>query len=74
MAARKFPELMTPRETSQAFRVDPSTITRWARTGRLRSFRTPGGDHRFYRAQVEAMIAGQPLTEAQLDALVRGDL
>ena len=76
--ARKLPYLMTPGEVSAAFKVSMSTPLRWARQGKLRTVRLPGqgdgpGDHRYYAAQVAAMIAGQPLTEAQLDALVRGE-
>lgn len=77
MTRRAFPELMTPAEVGTAFGVDPKTVTRWAKTGRIRSIRTPGvtgyGHHRFFRAEVDALIAGKPLTSEQLDALVRGE-
>jgi len=48
--------LMTPAEVAQAFRVDVKTVTRWAATGRLSSFRTPGGHRRFYEAEVRALL------------------
>ena len=77
MNGRKFPELMTPAEVGAALRVDAASVKRWAKAGRLRSFPTPGitghGHRRFYRAEVEALIAGEPMTEAELDALVRGE-
>ncbi|HEY3436640.1 MAG TPA: BldC family transcriptional regulator [Actinotalea sp.] len=41
--------LLTPAEVAQLFRVDPKTVTRWARAGKLSSVRTLGG-HRRYRA------------------------
>jgi predicted site-specific integrase-resolvase len=70
---RKFPEVMNTGEVGAAFGVDPHSVTRYANTGKLRSFRTPGGHRRFYRAEVEALLAGKPLTSDQLDALVNGD-
>lgn len=42
-------ELLTPSEVAKLFRVDPKTVTRWAKAGRLSSIRTLGG-HRRYRA------------------------
>jgi excisionase family DNA binding protein len=41
--------LLTPAEVAALFRVDPKTVTRWARAGKLTSIRTLGG-HRRYRA------------------------
>ena len=35
--------LLTPAEVATMFRVDPKTVTRWAKAGKLPSFRTPGG-------------------------------
>jgi excisionase family DNA binding protein len=46
-------ELMTTKEVAQLFRVDPKTITRWARTGKLKCVRTLGGHRRFKRSEVE---------------------
>ena len=40
--------LMTPAEVAQAFKVDPKTVTRWAKAGKLSSIRTLG-NHRRYR-------------------------
>ena len=52
--------LLTPAEVADAFRVDPKTITRWARSGRLESVRTLGGHRRYFRAQAEALLNGEP--------------
>ncbi len=41
--------LLTPGEVARLFRVDPKTVTRWGKAGRLACIRTPGG-HRRYRA------------------------
>jgi len=35
--------LLTPAEVAVMFRVDPKTVTRWARAGKLSSIRTLGG-------------------------------
>ena len=44
--------------------VHPSTLARWADKGLLGFFKTPGGQRRFRRADVEALIAaGTPIDE-----------
>lgn len=48
--------LLTPAEVAALFRVDPKTVTRWAKAGKLTSIRTLGG-HRRYRAnEVYALL------------------
>jgi excisionase family DNA binding protein len=42
------PALMTVNEVAATFRVMPSTVRAWARSGRLDSVRTPGGQYRFH--------------------------
>jgi excisionase family DNA binding protein len=39
--------------------VDESTLRRWADTGRLRVYRTPGGHRRFSLPDLESMVAGE---------------
>lgn len=51
-------DLMTPAEVAALLRVDPKTVTRWAVAGKLRSIRTMGGHRRYYRADIEAHLAG----------------
>ena len=50
------PDLMTPGEVARAFSVDPMTVTRWARAGKLATIRTPGGHRRYSRAEVETRL------------------
>jgi excisionase family DNA binding protein len=38
--------------------VDESTLRRWADTGRLRVYRTPGGHRRFSLVDLESMVEG----------------
>lgn len=49
--------LLTPAEVAAAFRVDPKTVTRWAKAGKLRSIRTLGGHRRYLEAEVRAVLS-----------------
>ena len=40
-------ELLTPSEVAVLFRVNPKTVTRWARAGKISAVRTLGGHRRF---------------------------
>jgi excisionase family DNA binding protein len=51
-------DLMTPSEVAEFFNVDPKTVTRWAKAGKIPSFRTVGGHRRFPRKQIEAIREG----------------
>lgn len=56
--AQKDDALLTPAEVAALFRVDPKTVTRWAKAGKLSSIRTLGG-HRRYRAdEVRKFLEG----------------
>lgn len=57
-AKPEFEKLLTPAEVAQTFRVDPKTITRWARKGKLTSIRTLGGHRRYREAEIRALLAG----------------
>jgi excisionase family DNA binding protein len=49
-------KLLTPSEVAAIFRVDPKTVTRWAKVGKLSSIRTLGGHRRFREAEVQALL------------------
>jgi excisionase family DNA binding protein len=51
-----FDQLMTTAEVAAAFRVDPKTVTRWAKKGKLTSIRTLGGHRRYKREEVLALV------------------
>ncbi len=52
-------ELLTPSEVAKLFRVDPKTVTRWAKSGKLSSIRTLGGHRRYRASEVHALLDGQ---------------
>jgi excisionase family DNA binding protein len=49
--------LLTPSEVAALFRVDPKTVTRWAKAGKIGSIRTLGGHRRFRESEVKALLA-----------------
>ena len=49
--------LLTPAEVAALFRVDPKTVTRWAKAGKLSSIRTLGGHRRYRASEVHALLA-----------------
>ena len=57
-------QLLTPAEVAKLFRVDPKTVTRWAKSGKLSYIRTLGGHRRYRSSEVRALLAnldnGQP--------------
>lgn len=57
--------LLTPAEVATMFRVDPKTVTRWAKDGKLSSIRTLGGHRRYKEAEVLALLAGTPQQPAK---------
>jgi excisionase family DNA binding protein len=48
--------LMTPSEVASLFRVDPKTVTRWAKAGKLTAIRTLGGHRRYRASEVNALL------------------
>ena len=48
--------LLTPAEVAAMLRVDPKTVTRWARGGKLSSIRTPGGHRRYSESEIQAFL------------------
>ena len=48
--------LLTPAEVATLFRVDPKTVTRWAKAGKLSSIRTLGGHRRYWESEVRRLL------------------
>lgn len=55
---------LTSGDVARIFNVHPSTVIEWADSGKLRSFRTPGGQRRFWPDDVEAFFVPSEPTEA----------
>lgn len=53
-------ELLTPSEVAALFRVDPKTVTRWAKSGKLSCVKTLGGHRRYLASEVNALLEGVP--------------
>lgn len=51
--------LLTPAEVADMFRVDPKTVTRWAKAGKLTSVRTLGGHRRYRQREVTDLLSGR---------------
>ena len=56
--------LLTPAEVAGMFRVDPKTVTRWAKAGKLTSIRTLGGHRRYRAEEVRTLLEGIPTQRA----------
>ena len=50
--------LLTPSEVAALFRVDPKTVTRWAKAGKLTPIRTLGGHRRYRKSEVDVLLKG----------------
>ena len=50
------PWLLTPAEVALLFRVDPKTVTRWAKARKLTTIRTAGGHRRYPTHEVRALF------------------
>jgi excisionase family DNA binding protein len=55
------PEVLTRGEVAQVLEVHPSTVARWAAAGLLPCFRTPAGERRYRRSEVQDFL-NQPLS------------
>ena len=47
---------LTPSEVASLFRVDPKTVTRWAKAGKLTAIRTLGGHRRYRQSEVLGLL------------------
>ncbi len=59
--------LLTPSEVAALFRVDPKTVTRWAKAGKISSIKTLGGHRRYRESEVRKLLHGVP-GQRDLDA------
>jgi excisionase family DNA binding protein len=60
--------LLTPSEVAELFGVDPKTITRWDKAGKLPAgIRTLGGHRRWHETDIRAMLDGDEPQRVNLD-------
>jgi excisionase family DNA binding protein len=55
--------LLTPSEVAAMFRVNPKTVTRWARAGKISAIRTLGGHRRFRESEIRQFLEQVEQTE-----------
>ena len=58
--------LLTPAEVAGMFRVDPKTVSRWAKAGKLSSIRTLGGHRRYKASEVYALLEQTGMTSGRI--------
>jgi excisionase family DNA binding protein len=56
MEAQNDETLLTPSEVAAMFRVNPKTVTRWARAGKISAIRTLGGHRRFRASEIRHFL------------------
>jgi excisionase family DNA binding protein len=56
LSATNQERLLTPAEVASLFRVDPKTVTRWAKAGKLTSIKTLGGHRRYKESEVKELL------------------
>ena len=56
LSATNQEKLLTPAEVASLFRVDPKTVTRWAKAGKLTSIKTLGGHRRYKESEVKELL------------------
>jgi excisionase family DNA binding protein len=55
-------ELLTPGQVAELFNVNPKTVTRWARAGKITAIRTLGGHRRFKAEEIHSFLTEQEST------------
>lgn len=53
-------KMLSPQQVATLFSVDPKTVSRWAREGKIKFVRTPG-NHRRYPASEIRRLLGETL-------------
>lgn len=55
MTVKKQDRMLTPRQVADRFAVDPKTVTRWAKQGKIPSIRTLGGHRRYPESVIDSL-------------------
>lgn len=54
----QLPPLLTRAQAAEILCVDPNTVRRWSRDGKLFAIRMPSGIHKYRREDIEAIVNG----------------
>ena len=65
--------LLTPKEVAQRFHVNPKTVTRWAKAGKLTAIRTLGGHRRYRESEVLERLREYKESSSQQQDLIMAD-
>ena len=71
MEAHDDETLLTPSEVAAMFRVNPKTVTRWARAGKISAIRTLGGHRRFRASEIRHFLEQRRRSRPHLSDRVR---
>ena len=71
MQPRDDDALLTPSEVAAMFRVNPKTVTRWARAGKISAIRTLGGHRRFRESEIRQFLEQVEQTDQTLSSRAR---
>ncbi len=72
LSASNQEKLLTPAEVASLFRVDPKTVTRWAKAGKLTSIRTLGGHRRYKESEVKALLKSIASNDSDINQRLGG--
>ena len=61
--------MLTPAKVATMFRVDPKTVTRWAKSAKLTEIRTLGGHRRYRESEVRDLLTGMVPEQRRGDEL-----
>jgi excisionase family DNA binding protein len=73
LSASNQEKLLTPSEVASLFRVDPKTVTRWAKAGKLTSIKTLGGHRRYKESEVKALLKSISLGSSEYTQRLGGN-
>ncbi len=72
LSASNQEKLLTPAEVASLFRVDPKTVTRWAKAGKLTSIKTLGGHRRYKESEVKALLKSIASNDSDINQRLGG--
>lgn len=52
-------QLLTSPEVAALFLVEPKTVSRWAKAGKIAWIKTPGGEYRYPESEVRELLSKQ---------------